>query len=93
MNNVRIPEYFELRQIAKSREAINRSLQAVGMNKYALPEDILHECWSKESLEQAKEEEKTDEKKRVLLVDKRNNVENILIILEDIKEHFLPDNQ
>lgn len=93
MNNVRIPEYFELRQIAKSREAINQSLQAIGMNKYALPEDILHECWSKESLEQAAEEEKTDEKKRVLLVDKRNNVENILIILEDLKNHFLPDNQ
>ena len=61
--------------------------------KLLLPEDILHECWSKESLEQAAEEEKTEEKKRVLLVDKRNNVENILIILEDIKEHFLPDNQ
>ena len=81
---VRIPEYFELRQIAKASEALNRALDAVGMADFRLPDDVIAGCWCYESMSRALEDDDVSPR-RVLLVGKKDNVPDFYILLQDIQ--------
>lgn len=85
--NVRIPEYFELRQIEKEAEKLNQALSAVGMDSFKLPENILTNCWCQEGMEKSLENEDTTPR-RVLLVGKQNNVPDLYIVIQDILSHI-----
>lgn len=85
-----VPEYFALRQIAKVVPEINKALTAVGMKDFWLPENVLEECWCKESLDKAfqNDEDGNAEEKRVLLVGSQPNVNDKYLVIEDIWEHI-----
>lgn len=82
----RLPEYFDLRQIAKCVPEINKALTAIGMKKYMLPEDVLDKFWCKESLGDALEkgEAGNTEEKRVLLIGYKQNVNYKYLFIEDV---------
>lgn len=84
-----VPEYFALRQIAKAVPEINKALNAIGMKDFLLPENVLEECWCKESLDKAfqNSEDGNIEEKRVLLIGYQHNVNDKFLIIEDIWEH------
>ena len=88
-----LPEYFALRQIAKARTEINNALTAVGMQDFLLPENVLEECWCKESLDMAFQNDETGnaEQKRVLPVGYQHNVDDKCLLLDDIWEHLCAD--
>ena len=88
-----LPEYFDLRQIAKVVPEINKALTNVGMTDFLLPEDVVEECWCKESLDKAfqNSESGDTEEKRVLLVGHQGNVNNNCLIIEDLWKHLSLD--
>ncbi len=88
----RLPEYFELRQIAKAAERINPALKSVGMENFILPENVIEGCWYQEALAEAGQNERfSDEKRRILLVGNQKNVSDSFIILDDILDRIAPE--
>lgn len=89
--NCRLPDFFELRQIAKVLPKINNSLKSVGMADYTLSPGILTDCWTKELLNKAVEEGDEKNNLRFLPLIYKEEVPDAYIILQDIRDRFFPD--
>lgn len=91
--DMQIPEYFDLRQIAKVIPEINDALTAVGMADFALPDDVLEACWCKESLDNAYDNCISNDsiKKRILSVGHQTNVNANYLVLDDVWKNFFLD--
>ena len=91
--SMQIPEFFDLRQIAKAVSEINNAFKAIGMSRFGLPENVLKNCWCKESLDEAlgNDAGKNPVKKRILFVGHQENVDVRYLILDDIWKNFSLD--
>lgn len=88
-----LPEYFWLRHIASAANEINKALDAIGMKDFALPDDVLHDCWTRENLKEALSNDENDGtvKKRLLPVGIWQHASVNCIVLEDIMKHFVSE--
>ena len=91
MKQKNLPDYFDLRQVEKVVPLINKSLAAVGMKDYALPEDVVGNVWCVENFAAEKEKGQEETKKRLLLIGQKNNVDNRYLLLDDIWKNFSMD--
>lgn len=90
-NEQRLPEYFALRQVEKVVPQVNKSLEAIGMKDYALPEDVVNGFWCVENFAKAVDNAdngEEPEKKRLLFINHQNNVDDRFLLVEDIWEHI-----
>jgi hypothetical protein len=77
-----LPDYFELRQLKKVVEKVNESLDKVGMKTHSLPIDVLASCWAKG------DSAASDEQRRLIFIDKRSNVPEAYLAMQDIMENW-----
>lgn len=79
--NRSLPEYFEIRQLAKVTEAFNRALEAVGMKDHAVTGDILQTCWYKGVPADSSP-------RRLIFIEKNSNVPDTYLAMQDIMENW-----